>query len=166
MKYLHLFILLFILSCTSNRQERFIGKDSTDIFVVDTGDEEMEAAIASARASLNKFDSALSGINPNYYSFSLKVRFPYGESNGEHIWLTDIEKVGDAYRGVVNNEPEYVTDLELYDTVRVEKMNISDWMYLEKDLLIGGFTIRLIRNRMTASERAAFDSTSFFRIVD
>lgn len=166
MKYLYLFILLFIISCKPNKQKLIVGKDSTNIVIVEQGDKEMEAAIILAQLSLNRFDSALLSKNSNFNSFALKVRFPYGENNGEHIWLNNIAKVEGEYLGLVNNEPEYAPNLKLYDTVRIVKKNISDWMYLDNDILIGGFTIRLIRDRMAPMERAQYDSSSFYRIIN
>lgn len=166
MKHPILLILLFIVSCNSNTQKQIIGKDSTGIIIVDQGDKEMEAAIITAQLSLHKFDSALFSNNLNYNSFSLKVRFAYGDNNGEHIWLRDIAKNKGEYVGIVNNEPEYVSNLKLNDTIRINKKDISDWMYLDSDTLRGGSTIRLLRRRMTASERAEFDSGRFYKIGD
>ncbi|WP_462222449.1 DUF2314 domain-containing protein [Ferruginibacter sp.] len=158
-----LIILLIIFSCNSNTQKQIIEKDSKNIIIVQQGDKEMEAAIYIAKSSLYKFDSALFTNKSDYNSFALKVRFAYGNNNGEHIWLSDITKIKGEYMGIVNNEPEYVSNLKLNDTISVNKDDISDWMYLDKDILKGGFTIRLLRDRMTAIERAAFDSNRFYK---
>ncbi len=164
MKHSIVFILVFILSCNSNTQKQIIGKDSTSILIVEQGDKEMEAAIATAQSSLSQFDSALFGNNHNYNSFALKVRFAYGEKNGEHIWLREITKNKGEYVGIVNNEPEYIPNLKIDDTIKINKKNISDWMYLDDDILRGGFTIQLLRNRMSPSERAQFDSARYYKL--
>ncbi len=164
MKNAILFILVFIVSCKSVTQKRFIGKDSTGIIIVDQGDSQMEAAINSAQTSLTKFDSALFSNNPEFNSFALKVRFAYGNNNGEHIWLRDITKKQGEYVGIVNNEPEYIPNLKLNDTIMVTRKDISDWMYLAGDTLRGGFTVRLLRDRMPDNERAADDSGRFYKM--
>lgn len=164
MKHSILFFLLFILSCNSNTQNQITGKDSTKIIIVEQGNKEMAAAITTAKSWLSKFDSALFSNNSNYNSFSLKVRFAYGENNGEHIWLKDITKNQEQYVGIVNNEPEYISNLKLNDTIKINQRDISDWMYLDNDILTGGFTIRLFRERMTEVERAEHDSGSFYKI--
>jgi len=41
---------------------------------------------------------------------------------------------------------------------------ISDWLYLEDDLLVGGFTLRVIRDRMSPVERMQFDASVPFRV--
>ena len=166
MKQIFLFFLLFISACNSNTQKQILGKDSTNIIIVQQDDDEMSAAISMAKSSLNQFDSALLSKKSRYNSFSLKVRFPYGDNSGEHIWLSDITKYKDEYMGIVNNEPEYVSTLKLYDTIKINKNNISDWMYLDKKILKGGFTIKLLRKRMSSGERAQFDSTRFYELEE
>jgi uncharacterized protein YegJ (DUF2314 family) len=158
-----LLIALFV-SCNSNTQKQITGKDSSSIIIVEQGDKQMEFAISKAQSPLSKFDSALFSNNPDYSSFALKVRFAYGVNNGEHIWLTDITKTKGEYKGVVNNEPEYISNLKLNDTIRIDKKDISDWMFMDKDSLRGGFTIKLLRDRMTKSERAEFDSGRFYKM--
>ena len=59
---------------------------------------------------------------------------------------------------IVDNLPEYASDLQLWDIVKVSPEDITDWMYTKNDTLIGGYTIRVLRNRMTADEREQFDS--------
>ena len=87
MKYFAFLILAFVLSCNSNPQKQILAKDSTRMIIVDQGDKEMDAAIARAKLTLPNFDSALLSRNSNYTGFAIKVRFAYGENNGEHIWL-------------------------------------------------------------------------------
>jgi uncharacterized protein YegJ (DUF2314 family) len=44
------------------------------------------------------------------------------------------------------------------DTVQISNDNISDWMYVDGIKLRGGYTIRLLRKRMTETERKQFDA--------
>ena len=44
--------------------------------------------------------------------------------------------------------------------------DITDWMYVDKGILQGGYTIKLIRNRMSKEERAKFDAGFPFKILD
>jgi len=54
--------------------------------------------------------------------------------------------------------PESTTNVKLGDTIQIENDNISDWMYADNQKLEGGFTIRLLRKRMTEPERKQFDN--------
>ena len=66
----------------------------------------------------------------------------------------------DKFYGVVANLPESTTEVSLGDTIQIANENISDWMYVENQKLHGGYTIRLLRSRMTESERKQFDEES------
>ena len=62
------------------------------------------------------------------------------------------------YIGIVGNLPEKLKSVKLDDTVEIERKDITDWMYIINSKLYGGYTVRLLRNRMTESERQKFDS--------
>jgi uncharacterized protein YegJ (DUF2314 family) len=61
------------------------------------------------------------------------------------------------YFGIVDNMPEFTEDIKTGDTIKINKDNISDWMYVNNKKLYGGFTLILLRKRMSESERKAFD---------
>ena len=89
------------------------------------------------------------------------------EENGniEHIWIGNIQKIESGkYIGVIDNLPEKIKSVKLGDTVQIEKKEISDWMYIKKSELHGGYTIRLLRERMTEEERKKFDAESGMKI--
>ena len=41
---------------------------------------------------------------------------------------------------------------------------ISDWMYVEDGKLVGGYTLRVVRDSLTEEQQAAFDSNLPFKI--
>ena len=83
---------------------------------------------------------------------------PFPTSDGaEHIWLVNIESVGGKLFGQVDNLPENVSSIKLGDKIEIEKYKISDWFYIENNKLIGGLTIRILRDRMSADEKKQFD---------
>ena len=164
MKNYILFTFFFLGSYIINAQTRIISQDATDIIIVEQGDSQMDSAIKNAQISLTKFDSALCSNNPRYNWFALKVRFAYGDDNGEHIWFKDITQKDGEYMGVVSNEPINIKDISLNDTILIKRKDISDWMYIDADTLRGGFTIRLLRDRMPQNERDEFDASSFYKI--
>ncbi|WP_447642523.1 MULTISPECIES: YegJ family protein [Chitinophagaceae] len=147
--------LLLFASCRSNTKENKTERNGNpDIYEVQQDDAEID----SARMTLANFDQALAGTDPAYSEFTLKVRFKEASSNGiEHMWVSDIKKEKDAYYGILNNEPEFIKKVRLGDTVRIDKSDISDWMFLEGSKLHGGYTIRVLRNKMSPSERKIFD---------
>jgi len=159
-----LFIFLLLLfGCNSKTQIRTVGKDSVDIYTVQADDEDMNNAIHKAKITLDLFDSALYSNDTNFNSFTLKVKFLYGKDNAEHIWVADVYKDEEEYVGIVNNEPEHISGIKFGDTIIVKKNDITDWMYLDKDFVKGGFTMKLLRSRMSAAERAEMDSASYYK---
>jgi len=153
-----LLALCFISCKNSNKLER---ENQPAIYDVEGSDKEMNTAIENANQTLADFNTAL--LNPEIEVKSLKVKFQ-NETDAEHIWLSNVEFKNGQYIGVLDNEPEYVKDYKLGDTVTVENKNISDWMYIENGKLFGGYTIRVLRNRMSESERKQFDAESGMEI--
>ncbi len=124
------------------------------IFSLSEDDKEMNSAIELANKTLIDFDEALKfSENGN---FALKIHYDINDKS-EHIWAVNIEKIDDDYFGIIDNLPNSVTDIKLTDKVKIEKDKISDWMFSKKGKLLGGFTIRVIRNRMSQLEKEIFD---------
>jgi uncharacterized protein YegJ (DUF2314 family) len=123
---------------------------------VPEGDTRMNAAIEKARATVPTFLAALKGPKPGQSAFSVKMAFTDGKDT-EHMWLTPVSFDGTTFRGTVNNEPEKVKTVRLGQKVTVAPSEISDWMYVENRKLVGGYTLRVLRDAMTPAERADFD---------
>lgn len=123
---------------------------------VEAEDEEMNAAIREAQATLDVFIQYLASPQPGQYGFNLKARFPCGEG-GEHLWLTDVSYAGDFFTGTVNSIPVCVDYLKFGDRTTVTREDVSDWMFVDRGRLVGGYTIRVLRNRMSPEERERFD---------
>ncbi|MGE6354052.1 YegJ family protein [Flavobacterium sp. NPDC079362] len=158
-KILITLILFCFISCkNSDKVER---KDQPDIYNVKGSDTDMNEAIEKANQTLADFNTAL--LNPEIEVKSLKVKFQ-NETDAEHIWLTNVEFKDGKYSGILDNEPEYITDYKIGDTINVDSKNISDWMYIENGKLFGGYTIKVLRNKMSESERKQFDAESGMQI--
>ncbi len=82
------------------------------------------------------------------------------------MWIAQVTLEKGAYRGIVNNEAHITREVNYGDTVIVRKDEITDWMYLEANVLRGGFTIRTIRDRLTKEEKEQLDRESGFIIDD
>jgi uncharacterized protein YegJ (DUF2314 family) len=162
MKLLKLAVLLSFLSCASRQSTKIpdTGKSgldtAADMYSVNAGDTSMNAAITKAKNTISEFDIALKSNNPDYSDFAVKKKYDT-EDGGEHMWISVMMLTNGNYRGVVNNDAENTTEVKFGDTVVVKKSEITDWMYLEKNVLRGGYTIREIRNRLNQEERKKMD---------
>jgi uncharacterized protein YegJ (DUF2314 family) len=121
-------------------------------------DPEMTAAIDEAKRTLDEFMRAYLEPGANQRGFLLKVFFDdEDEEQSEHIWVADVEETGTGFRGVIANEPVMLS-LRFQQPVEFEAARITDWMFIDNGRLVGGYTTRLIRQRMSQEERAAFDA--------
>lgn len=155
-------VVLIIFCCVSCKNSDKIERENQPtIYNVESDDKEMSEAIKKANQTLTDFNSALQ--NPKIEVKSLKVKFETANGN-EHIWLSNIEYKDGKYWGILDNEPEYITEYKIGDKIEIDNSKISDWMYLENGKLFGGYTIKLLRSRMTENERNQFDAESGMQI--
>jgi len=124
-------------------------------------DPQMKAAIEKARATLPEFVRALKAPKTSQTGFSINTPITDGK-NTEHMWLHPVTFDGAKYHGTVNNQPEKVTGVRLGSKRSIGAELVSDWMYLENKKLVGGFTIRVVRDKLTPKERQEFDRKAPF----
>lgn len=141
------------------------GMDQPVDRVTDVADDDpqMNAAIETARKSVDTFIAVLKSPKPGQIEFSVKMEFIDGEDS-EHMWLTPVSFDGKNFQGTVSNDPRDVRTVKLGQKVSVAPDQISDWMYIDNGKLVGGFTSRVLRDKLTPDERAEFDKSLPFVI--
>ncbi len=134
------------------------------IVKVALGDPEMTQAITKAQATLDRFIASLRSPKSWQQSFLVKGRFTtLGEV--EHIWVADISFDGRLFHGVLANEPR-LPGLKFKQLVTVSREDVSDWMYIANNKLVGGYTIRVLRKRQSKEEREREDASRPYTIDD
>jgi uncharacterized protein YegJ (DUF2314 family) len=119
-------------------------------------DPEMAAAIAKARASLPVFWASYEAPKASEGEHLLKVRFPYGTNNWEHIWMAEVKKLPDGrYSGRFANDPVHLPGRQFDDLVEFTEADISDWMFTRNYKIVGGETIRVLLKSMPKADAAA-----------
>ena len=79
----------------------------------------------------------------------------------EHVWLEPIASVGDsAVRGVIKNDVIAVRGYAAGDSVVAPLDSIEDWLAIDRDTVLGAFSVRVHRDRLTRDERARYDSAT------
>jgi uncharacterized protein YegJ (DUF2314 family) len=132
------------------------AEDRSPVIDVRTGDPEMNAAIAQGRATLPKFWASYEAPQSSETGHSLKVRFPYGSNNGEHIWMAEVKKIADGrYSGRFANAPRHLPGKRAGDLIEFGEADISDWMYLRNGKIVGGETIKPMLKLMTKADADA-----------
>ncbi|NRB79908.1 MAG: DUF2314 domain-containing protein, partial [Saccharospirillaceae bacterium] len=91
-------------------------------------------------------------------NINIKVKLSQGDNN-EHFWLSDLEYKNDLFYGTINNYPAMLTNYKFGDSVSVKPEEISDWFIIMGSNFLGGFTMKVTRNRMNEESRADFDNS-------
>jgi uncharacterized protein YegJ (DUF2314 family) len=158
------FVVLSLSACGAGTSQSAVQRSGEpDVYDVAADDSAMNAAIAQARASLGEFTAALKAPGDERSDFSLKVRLEDGEKV-EHVWLSDPFVTDSEVGGVIGNDVVDVKGYSIGDRVTFDLDHVSDWMYVEDGVLRGGFTIRVLRDEMSAAEREEFDTSLPFTI--
>lgn len=160
-KILFVTVLSFTTICCQNKKERDrvqrVGEP--DVVLVESKDNEMNTAIEKAKKTFKTdFHNALLSKNPDFSNFTVKQRFDVPDGDGEHIWIGDIVFHDGKYSGIVQNDPVETIDVKLGDEVVVNTDNLSDWMYYDKNIVKGAYTVKVLRKTMTDEERKQMDS--------
>ncbi|ROI13697.1 MULTISPECIES: DUF2314 domain-containing protein [Epilithonimonas] len=131
------------------------------IYSLNDDDNEINSAIELANKTLEDFDKGL--MDSGNENFALKIRFDLSDKT-EHIWAVNIEKIDNEYFGIIDNLPNSITEIKLNNKIKIRTDKISDWMYSKNGKLVGGFTIRVLRDRMSKVEREFFDKEFIIKI--
>ena len=139
---------------------------SEPIFMFDDKDPEMQQAYRAAQASFRYFWRELSWerrrIVPGLDMTMVKLPFTDGprtdgNSEFEHMWIGDIGFDGDLVSGTLLNSPNWLTSVSEGGAVSVPFGYLTDWMMTADGRAYGGFTVNLMRSRMSRRERNEHD---------
>ena len=94
----------------------------------------------------------------------MKKLYPIKGGSFEAIWIGDLKEVGEHLEGRITNTPFDTTEVKLGQMVTVKLSEVVDWMYLDGNNLIGGYTIRFFYERMSKDEQQTFVNQSGYII--
>jgi uncharacterized protein YegJ (DUF2314 family) len=159
--------VVFVAGCgqSSSYKDGGVVQRAGDPNVVGVRSEDaaMNAAMRTARSTVQTFITALKAQKPGQLEFAVKKRFSdsYGD---EHMWIGDLRYDGKAFHGRLNNRPVDVRAIKLGDAVTVAPDEISDWMYVDNGKLVGGYTIRVLVDKLPPNERKQVEQESGYTI--
>jgi uncharacterized protein YegJ (DUF2314 family) len=164
-RYIVVFALLALTACGFDRQEKKGSQAADNLYSTDKDDQEMNRAMATAKRTFPRFDSAFSSGRYDRDQFSIKVRFAAPGGN-EYIWLTEIQKSNGHYIGIVSDTPRATTWVRLGEKWEIPDQDIVDWLYTKDSIAHGAYTLRLILSRMSKDERAEAELGFPYKIED
>lgn len=149
--------MMRLLSKIFGKRQVVERENEPDLVYVPEEDERMQWAIEKARLTLWYFEKSLKKPGPAQQWFSVKVKIQE-EEHTEHLWLNnpDLDEDGNLF-GIVGNEPVNIQNVKMDQHIGVSRELISDWLIMESGRLIGGYTIRAIREGLPFNKRTSFD---------
>lgn len=133
------------------------------MYTVKEEDFEMNAAIERAVKSYPSFENEWKKQDSANSDFSVKVKFAY-DGGHEHMWVNGLYYKGDALYGVLDSDPVNVHTVKAGDSIEIKKDAVSDWMYVRNGVLVGGYTIRVLYNKMSEDEKKQFEQELPFKL--
>ena len=105
-----------------------------------------------ARATVSDFVTALESGNPAYELFGVKIKFDdqYGR---KYVWLVNVTLKDREFTGSQLSLTDSSRKFHRGDTISVPMDEISDWSYVDHGKLVGGYTMRVMRDRLPKQER-------------
>jgi uncharacterized protein YegJ (DUF2314 family) len=128
-------------------------------------DAELDSAIQQARDSLPTFIETISSPQEDRTLVAVKVRFTPPAESPQDIWVDEVTYSEGVLRGSMGDDIPAL-HLEFGESILVNEQDIVDWMIVEDGTLIGGYTIRLAMQRMSAEERERFLQSLDYVIED
>ncbi len=169
MRYLSLPLTLLIALASCMDRPGYVKKEANGgdpIYSVNDDDAAMDAAMAKAVQTFPDFLKAFAAQDTSNSEYTVKYRFFYGPGGDgvEHMWLSDLHYKNDKLFGLLNNSPARVVRHEEGDTIEIKMDMVSDWMYVRDGNMIGGYTMHVLYDKMTAEEKKEFASQMPFKI--
>jgi uncharacterized protein YegJ (DUF2314 family) len=147
-----LICLLFIASCSPS----VAGTPITD--------EQFDAAVEEAHQTLGNLRKALLSPQESYDFVGLKVRFT-GKTAYEDMWTEPVDYLDGYFTTRMIDGILLDPSLNTERLVVIPLSKVLDWVIVEDDgNLIGGYTIRLSYEHMTAAEKKEFLKVTGYKI--
>jgi len=136
------------------------GGSSTAV-AVPTQDASIEAATDRARATIEDFKKAMASPTPQQTDFAVKVEL---RANGavHFVWLQQVACADSTFTGTLGPDASGMKHHKPGDAVTVVAGEVADWMYVENRKLVGGFSLRAIRDKLRGPQRDAFEKSMWF----
>ena len=148
-----LVLLLVAAAAASPSFAQRVPAPSPPVVEVAAEDVAMERAVAAAKASLPVFVARLRSPRAGDGSFAVKVAVPRADGGAEHVWLGRVAVGADSLRGTLDNDPEALPGWRIGDRVTAPRSAVTDWMFVERGVLRGAYTTRVLLSRMTPDAR-------------
>ncbi len=116
------------------------------IAAVSDDDPRMAEAAAEAGRRFGEFLAALTARRPGE---TFAVKAPFADEHGQEFMWVAVAAVDDTHvHGRLDNDPAFVRSVRAGEPVSVPRDRVNDWLYVRGGELHGGFTLKLLGDRL------------------
>ena len=124
------------------RKSKVISRDGEADVYFPTDEEALAEATKVAISRLPEFINRLNLEAGTY--FAVKVALPNSKNTLEHIWVDNLTHRDGKFFGKLANSPLDIPDMKLGSDIEISEEEIEDWVLMEGDDMVGGFSIAAI----------------------
>ena len=160
---------LLAVGCASPHSTHSIAREmrragvEPESFQIKDEDAQMGKAVTKARKTVGTFIAALKHPAATQRDFEVKKPFLLGDVV-EHMWLSEVTYSKGRFHGKVDNRPREIKGVKFGDRVSVNPREITDWAFVDKGVLVGGYTIHLLHNELSAERKKELEKQLNCRI--
>lgn len=137
-----------------------VKREGEPDYIRTEGGAELDRAVEEAKATYRDLVAALEASAPGHSGFAVKKPYDTPDGGFEHIWIGEVTWDGERFHGVINNEPVDTDAVALGDRVQVTPDELSDWMYIDGDTIVGGYTVRVLHYQQSEEDQRAFEEAT------
>lgn len=97
-----------------------------------------------AQSKIGEFISELNANKDPNIAFNIKTPF-VEEGKVEHMWVLVSSYEKGSFHGTLNNDPEWVKNIKIGDTVVVNEADVEDWIISDGTKVVGDFSTKVFR---------------------
>ena len=155
----HLLLLTALLPMTAMPEKE---KEDIEVMAIKRDDPKFLEGRKEAQRTIETF----LGIHDEHKEnlgvyFAIKYGVPEDDGSKAYLWYTFQKEENGKFFAYHYNIPE---DLKPFEKIEIELNEISDWMINDHGYLIGGWSVRLHREKLPESKRAKFDKDAGIRV--
>jgi uncharacterized protein YegJ (DUF2314 family) len=145
------------------------NESPSKVFMFDGEDADMLKAFQRARAHFRFFWREIiwerHRIVPAFEMACIKAGFSdespdeaeTGKPKVEHMWMSEVDFDGRRVYGKPLNQPNWLKSVREGDDIGLPAQQMCDWMYSIGGKVYGGFTVNMMRSKMSTGERREHD---------
>ena len=145
-----------------NQSNYRLDREGYPVVTIAPTDIEMNEAMQEARATISDFVTALESGNPAYELFGVKTKFD-DQYGSKYVWLVNVTLKDREFTGIQLSLTDSSRKFQRGDTISVPMDEISDWSYVDNGKLVGGYTMRVMRDRLPKQERDGLEEKLGFQ---